>query len=109
MLSAADIAVTPKLSPTEANGKIFNYMACGLPVVAFDTPVNREVLGDTGIYASYGDARDLAAKIAALAADSETRAGLSKCVHDKALREHSWSSRGMLLSEVYQTVLTPHP
>ena len=48
MLSAADIAVTPKLSPTEANGKIFNYMACGLPVVAFDTPVNREVLGDTG-------------------------------------------------------------
>ena len=109
MLSAADIAVTPKLSPTEANGKIFNYMACGLPVVAFDTPVNREVLGDTGIYASYGDARDLAAKIAALAADSETRAGLSKRVHDKALREHSWSSRGMLLSEVYQTVLTPHP
>jgi glycosyltransferase involved in cell wall biosynthesis len=109
MLSAADIAVTPKLSPTEANGKIFNYMACGLPVVAFDTPVNREVLGDTGIYASYGDARDLAAKIAALAADSETRAGFSKRVREKALREHSWTSRGKQLSEVYQAVLTPHP
>jgi glycosyltransferase involved in cell wall biosynthesis len=109
MLSAADIAVTPKLSPTEANGKIFNYMACGLPVVAFDTPVNREVLGDTGIYARYGDARDLAAKIAALAADSETRTGFSERVRDKALGEHSWNSRGMLLSEVYQTLLTPHP
>lgn len=109
MLSAADIAVTPKLSPTEANGKIFNYMACGLPVVAFDTPVNREVLGDTGIYASYGDARDLAAKIAALVADSESRTSFSKRVRDKALREHSWNSRGKLLSEVYQTVLTHHP
>jgi glycosyltransferase involved in cell wall biosynthesis len=107
MLSAADIAITPKLSPTEANGKIFNYMACGLPVVAFDTPVNREVLGDTGVYARYGDARDLAVKITALAADGESRASFSKQVRDKALREHSWNSRGKQLSEVYQSML-PH-
>ena len=106
MLSAADIAVTPKLSPTEANGKIFNYMACGLPVVAFDTPVNREVLGNTGIYAGYGDAQDLAAKIAVLVEDSETRSSLSKQVRDKALREHSWNSRGKLLSDIYRAMLT---
>ena len=109
MLSAADIAVTPKLSPTEANGKIFNYMACGLPVVAFDTPVNREVLGDTGIYASYGDARDLAEKIAALVSDSESRFSFSEQVRNKALHEHSWNSRGKLLSEVYRTILTHQP
>jgi glycosyltransferase involved in cell wall biosynthesis len=106
MLTAADIAVTPKLSPTEANGKIFNYMACGLPVVAFDTPVNREVLGDTGIYARYGDARDLADKIATLARDSASRTRFSQQVRDKALREHSWNSRGKLLSEVYHSLLT---
>lgn len=106
LLSAADIAVTPKLSPTEANGKIFNYMACGLPVVAFDTPVNREVLGDTGMYASYGDARDLAAKIAVLATDNDLRAGLSGQVRDKAISEHSWNSRGNLLTEIYRTVLS---
>jgi glycosyltransferase involved in cell wall biosynthesis len=109
LLSAADIAITPKLSPTEANGKIFNYMACGLPVVAFDTPVNREVLGDTGIYARYGDARDLAAKVAALAADRDLRIGLSRQVRDKAVREHSWESRGKLLSEMYQTILPQQP
>lgn len=109
LLSAADIAVTPKLSPTEANGKIFNYMACGLPVVAFDTPVNREVLGDTGVYASYGDARDLAAKIAALATDNELRAGLSEQVRDKAISEHSWDARGNLLSEIYQTIFSHQP
>jgi len=106
LLSAADIAITPKLSPTEANGKIFNYMACGLPVVAFDTPVNREVLGETGIYARYGDARDLAARITALAADRGLRASLAQQVRDKALREHSWDSRGRMLTEVYQAVLS---
>ncbi|MBK5275015.1 MAG: glycosyltransferase family 4 protein [Desulfuromonadales bacterium] len=109
MLSAADITVTPKLSPTEANGKIFNYMACGLPVVAFDTPVNREVLGDTGIYAYYGDARDLADKIAALVTDSCARAHFSEQVREKALREHSWNSRGKLLTAVYQTMLSRQP
>jgi glycosyltransferase involved in cell wall biosynthesis len=108
LLSAADLAVTPKLSPTEANGKIFNYMACGLPVVAFDTPVNREVLGAAGSYALYGDAGDLAAKIAALVADSDTRTALSQQVREKALREHSWDSRGKMLSEVYQAMLPQH-
>jgi glycosyltransferase involved in cell wall biosynthesis len=106
MLSAADIAVTPKLSLTEANGKIYNYMACGLPVVAFDTPVNREVLGETGVYAGYGDADDLAAKIAVLVTDSELRVLISRQVRDKALREHSWRSRGKLLSEVYRDMLS---
>lgn len=105
LLSAADIAVTPKLSLTEANGKIFNYMACGLPVVAFDTPVNREVLGNTGIYARYGDAGDMAAKIADLYAVSETRSFFSKQVRSKAVREHSWNSRGKQLFEVYRSIL----
>jgi glycosyltransferase involved in cell wall biosynthesis len=109
MLATADLAVTPKLSPSEANGKIFNYMACGLPVVAFDTPVNREVLGDTGIYAAHGDARDLADKIAGLIEDSSARARLSDQVRDKALREHSWTARGKMLTDVYRDLLQKHP
>jgi glycosyltransferase involved in cell wall biosynthesis len=105
LLSAADIAVTPKLSPTEANGKIYNYMACGLPVVSFETPVNREALGDTGIYAAYGDAHDLADKIAGLIADNEHRVQLSGQVRDKALCEHSWDSRVKVLLDIYQYML----
>ncbi|WP_055106000.1 glycosyltransferase [Paenibacillus ihumii] len=46
LLSVADIAVSPKISLTEANGKIINYMAMGLPVVAFNTPVNQQYLGE---------------------------------------------------------------
>lgn len=105
LLSAADIAVSPKLSRTEANGKLFNYMACGLPTVVFDTPVNREVLGDTGIYAVYGDAQDMAAKITDLLQDHETRRLTSKLTREKAVCEHSWKARGRSLAEVYRAVI----
>ena len=105
LLSAADFAITPKLSPTEANGKIFNYMACGLPVVAFDTVINREILGDTGVYVTYGDARDLAAKITSLSNDRPSIQQLSQRVYAKALNDHSWNSRGKELVNVYNSML----
>ena len=109
LLSAADIAVTPKLSPTEANGKIYNYMACGLPVVAFDTPVNREALGETGIYAIYGDARDLALKITALLTDPEARRSHAAQVREKAVQEHAWQARAHALVSAYQEIISPRP
>jgi len=105
LLSAADIAVTPKLSPTEANGKVFNYMACALPVIAFDTPVNREAMGDSGIYVKYGDASDLAEKIKFLLTDLEARKSYSALVSEKAFREHSWLARGTLLADLYLDLL----
>ena len=55
-LALGDVAVAPKMSETEGSGKIPNYMAMGLPIVTFDTPVSREYLGDIGIYARFGSA-----------------------------------------------------
>ncbi len=104
-LSAGDVAVSPKLSLSEANGKLFNYMACGLPTVVFDTPVNREILGDAGVYAAYGDAADLAGKIGELLADSRRLERLSRAVREGAEREHSWSARGGRIVEIYQKLL----
>jgi glycosyltransferase involved in cell wall biosynthesis len=104
-LSAADLAVSPKISLTEANGKLFNYIACGLPSVVFDNPVNREILGDCGIYAEPGDAEDLAAKIETLLADRERLEALSARSRKKAEREHSWRARALQLDEVYRGLL----
>lgn len=104
-LSAGDIAVSPKLSRTEANGKILNYMACALPTVVFDTVINRELLGDTGVYADYGNAADLAQKIMELLADPERLGMLSKMVREKAVREHSWAARGILIKNLYNRLL----
>jgi glycosyltransferase involved in cell wall biosynthesis len=104
-LSAGDLALSPKLSLSEANGKLFNYMACGLPTLVFDTPVNREILGDCGVYAAHGDAADLACKITELLADNRRLAELSRAVRAKAEQEHSWKARAAVIVELYQRVL----
>lgn len=45
-LRTADIAMDPKAEGAgEGSGKILNYMAAGLPVVAFETANNRDFLG----------------------------------------------------------------
>jgi glycosyltransferase involved in cell wall biosynthesis len=104
-LSAGDIALSPKISRTEANGKLFNYMACGLPTVAFDTAVNREILGDLGVYAAYGDPADFAARIELLAGDGALRDRLGREMIRTAVTEHSWQARGRKLLELYRRLL----
>lgn len=104
-LCAADIAISPKISLTEANGKLFNYLSCALPCVVFDTPVNREILGDAGVYARFGDAVDFADKLEALTANPEQLESLARMSRGKALAEHSWSSRGEKLMGIYKMLV----
>lgn len=104
-LCAGDLAVSPKISLTEANGKLFNYLACGLPTVAFDTPVNREILGEAALYAGFGDAPALAAAIGRLAGDRELREELGRKGRARAVSEHSWEARGRELIGVYDEML----
>jgi glycosyltransferase involved in cell wall biosynthesis len=101
-LSAGDLAVSPKISLTEANGKLFNYMACGLPTITFDTPVNREIMGDAGVYARFGDATDLAERIEILAADAAERERLGRLGREHAEKAHSWRARGKELFDIYR-------
>lgn len=103
-LSAADVALSPKISLTEANGKLLNYMACGLPSLVFETPVNREILGDTGTYASFADPVDFADKLEALLNDAERCAELGQHSREKAVREHSWKTRGERLLQLYRKI-----
>lgn len=106
-LSAGDLAVSPKLALTEANGKLFNFMACGLPTVVFDNQVNREILGDDGIYVEHGDTSSLADTIISTLRDGQRMGLLSKQVRERAIRMHSWSARSRLLESVYRTLTAP--
>jgi glycosyltransferase involved in cell wall biosynthesis len=104
-LAAADVAVSPKVSLSEANGKLFNYLACGLPALVFETPINREILGDCGVYARYGDAADFAARLEELLRDRELRARLATAGRLKAEQEYSWLNRGEQLMDVYRRLV----
>ena len=108
-LCLGTLAVSPKRSKTEANGKLYNYMACGLPTVVFDTPVNREILGETGVYVDNGGAEALADQIAALAEDKKRLADLAVRVREKVLDAHSWHAVSDRIESVYRNVLRCSP
>lgn len=108
-LLLGDIAVSPKLSVTEANGKLYNYMACGLPTVAFDTPVNREILGDLGVYANkIGDPGSLAEAILRILDDDVFMAELSVKVRHSVVENFSWDNVARRLINYYQIAAMIH-
>jgi len=104
-LSAGDVAVSTTCFPLETNSKILGYMACGLPTLAFDTPVNRELLGDAGLFAGYDDSRDLAEKLTWLMGNADERRRLGQMVRERAGHLHSWDARAKVLDEIYRTKL----
>ncbi len=69
------------------------------PVLAFDTPINREILGDTGVYARFADAADFAVRLEDLVKQAGLRRELSDKVRQKAVDEHSWEARGRELED----------
>ncbi len=106
-LALGNVAVAPKLSATEGCGKILNYMAMGLPTVAFDTPVTREYLGTKGVYAGQtGDPTALADAITGLLNDPQRRIELGQKLRARAARHFSWDRAGRHLLNIYRTVLT---
>ena len=104
-LALGDVAVAPKMSATEGSGKIPNYMAMGLPIVTFDTPVSREYLGDLGIYARFGSPDDLAAKLRLALEQREWAARLGALGREQAVRELSSDHAGPAIERVYEQAL----
>ncbi len=100
-LALGDVAVAPKMSMTEGNGKIANYMAMGLPTVVFETPVAREILADTGLYAHLGSAESLAATLELALDDPALAARLGAAARARALAELSWEQAARTIEAIY--------
>lgn len=104
-LSLAQVAVSPKISTTEANLKLFTYMAMGLPTVVFDNPVNREILGALGVYAKLGDIQDLARALTEILRDQARAEQLGAQSRQKATEDYSWLAVGKRLLAIYDSSL----
>jgi glycosyltransferase involved in cell wall biosynthesis len=100
-LALGEVAVGPKLSETESNGKLYNYMACALPTVTFDTPVSREILGELGVYAPRGDVAALADRIAGLLEDPEGARHLGRKLRQRVIDHFSWQNTARQLLKAY--------
>lgn len=104
-LAATDIAVSPKLSETEGNGKLLNYMATGLPTVAFDGEVAREYLGENGRFAVPRDSDSLADNMLELLHNATARTTEGKSLRRRAEANFSWDRGRSQLHNIYQELL----
>jgi glycosyltransferase involved in cell wall biosynthesis len=104
-LALADLGVSPKLAGTEANGKLLNYMACGLPAVAYDGPVSRELLGDAGTYVAPRDLGGLAAAISGLLLDPGERKRRGEALRERAVTRFGWPALAWQLRGIYREVV----
>ncbi|HLF25645.1 MAG TPA: glycosyltransferase family 4 protein [Anaerolineae bacterium] len=103
-LRLGDVAVAPKLSATEANGKVLNYMATGLPTIAFNTPINREYLHDYGFYARPGDAAALAEQLLYALNTPSARACAAAGLRARAQAMFAWEDAARRIVAVYDAV-----
>ena len=101
MLRLVDVAVSPKRSETEGNGKLLNYMASGLPTVAYDGPVATELLGPDGVLVSHGSVEGLAAALLRLLGDPDRRRACGESLRERAVEQFAWTSRIQPVLRVY--------
>ena len=108
---AGDIYVTPAYAETFAH-PVVEAMASGVPVVAADLPVHREVCGDAGTYFERFSPQELAQQVVRLANSRE----LSRSLADKGKirsRDFSWARHVdeilRLAEELTQDSVKPSP
>lgn len=103
-LNMADIAIDAKASEAgEGSGKMLNYLACGLPVIAFDTKNNRDFLPEgTQLAASSGD---MAEQLQLWAQDPGLRVRIGANNLRHFTNEYSWQQTVRQLCGIYDNLL----
>jgi glycosyltransferase involved in cell wall biosynthesis len=91
IIRACDIYVTPAYAETFAH-PLVEAMACGLPIVASDLRVHREICGDAAVYFPRFSASMLADSVMQLEQSAALRKKLAGCglkrSHDFSWRDH---------------------
>ncbi len=101
-LALGDIAISPKRSETEGNGKLYNYAAMGLPTIAFDTPANREILADLAFYPAARTPEALADALLPTIRRPHEALGRGRALRERAIQHLSWPARLDELLRVYE-------
>jgi glycosyltransferase involved in cell wall biosynthesis len=113
LLSTADLGV----SPDPANGfneyctmnKTLEYMACGVPVVAFDLAETRASASDAALYARPNDPGELADRIIELLNDPERRREMGHIGRARLAGELAWQVSAANLLAAYEAAVAERP
>lgn len=87
--------------------KLFEMLACGMPVIVSDLPGQAELVRDNncGVVIPCGDAEALADTVARLAADPEWARAMGRRGAALIREEHSWSARAAEIDRILESSL----
>jgi glycosyltransferase involved in cell wall biosynthesis len=110
IMSTADAGLSPDpknpLNDVSTMNKTMEYMAFGLPVVAFDLRETRVSAGDAAVYVKPNDEQDYAEAIVELMDDEPKRTLLGKLARVRIEQELAWSHQERAYLGVYERVLS---
>ncbi|EME67795.1 glycosyltransferase [Paramagnetospirillum caucaseum] len=98
-----DVFVFPSISETFGHPMV-EAMGCGLPVVAADTPVNREICGDAALYFEPLSLSALLDCLSRLEGDPQLRAALIARGRQRVVESFTWESHVDRLIQVFREV-----
>jgi glycosyltransferase involved in cell wall biosynthesis len=81
--------------------KLFEYMASGKPIVSYDYPEVRKIVGNSGLLAKPDDFEELARLVKRLVNNKELRNKLGRKANDIAKKQYDWSNRVNELKKIY--------
>ena len=109
VLAAADVALSPEpksaLNQISTMVKVAEYMAMGVPVVAYDLAETRFSAGDAAAYAAPNETASFAARMDELLDDSARRAEMGDLGLRRAREALSWDSSRRALVGAYARLL----
>jgi glycosyltransferase involved in cell wall biosynthesis len=112
-LSTAHLGLSPDprsaFNDLSTMNKTIEYMAFGLPVVAFDLKETRVSAGRAATYVANGDVGGFAKAIVELLDDPERRAEMGRVGRERVVRDLAWEHQAPRYVSVYDQLLDPDP
>ena len=110
ILSSAHVGISPDpknpLNDLSTMNKTMEYMAFGLPVVAFDLRETRVSAAEAGVYATPNDVEELARLLVELVDDEPRRESMGMAGRARIEQELAWSHQAPRYVGVYEQLVS---
>jgi glycosyltransferase involved in cell wall biosynthesis len=110
IMSTADAGLSPDpkspLNDVSTMNKTMEYMAFGLPVIAFDLRETHVSAGNAAVYVQPNDEHEYAEAIVALMDDEPRRELMGKLARKRVEQELAWGHQESAYLGVYERVLS---
>jgi glycosyltransferase involved in cell wall biosynthesis len=104
-LATADIGIETNLVDFVSPVKVMEYMAFGLPVVAFDIDETRRLTAGAALLAEPGDVADFARQLERLLAGPELRESMGQAARSRVETSVAWDHQATAYLSVFERVL----